>query len=145
MQYRIFKKRMMKRLVMTNEDEIPCANETEEKSVIQGQPTPFMVNANSSMGQYTQTNATLAVVLSAIGAVLLIGSGGGGICCSIPAIILANSALTITNSQPGHPDASTAKAAQIIGWIVTGVTILFILGFLLIIGGIGGLGLLAGN
>ena len=104
-----------------------------------------MVNANSSMGQYTQTNATLAVVLSAIGAVLLIGSGGGGICCSIPAIILANGALTITNSQPGHPDAGTAKAAQIIGWIVTGVTILFILGFLLIIGGIGGLGLLAGN
>tara|TARA_B110000003_G_scaffold36305_1_gene33374 strand:+ start:306 stop:698 length:393 start_codon:yes stop_codon:yes gene_type:complete len=130
---------------MNNEDEIPWANEIEEKSVIQGQPTPFMVNANSSMGQYTQTNATLAVVLSAIGAVLLIGSGGGGICCSIPAIILANGALTITNSQPGHPDAGTAKAAQIIGWIVTGVTILFILGFLLIIGGIGGLGLLAGN
>ena len=130
---------------MTEEDKIPCANETEEKSVIQGQPTPFMVNANSSMGQYTQTNATLAVVLSAIGAVLLIGSGGGGICCSIPAIILANGALTITNSQPGHPDAGTAKAAQIIGWIVTGVTILLILGFLLIIGGIGGLGLLAGN
>ena len=130
---------------MNNEDEIPWANATEEKSVIQGQTTPFMVNANSSMGQYTQTNATLAVVLSAIGAVLLIGSGGGGICCSIPAIILANGALTITNSQPGHPDAGTAKAAQIIGWIVTGVTILFILGFLLIIGGIGGLGLLAGN
>ena len=130
---------------MTEEDKIPWANETEEKSVIQGQPTPFMVNANSSMGQYTQTNATLAVVLSAIGAVLLIGSGGGGICCSIPAIILANGALTITNSQPGHPDAGTAKAAQIIGWIVTGVTILLILGFLLIIGGIGGLGLLAGN
>ena len=130
---------------MNNEDEVPWANEIEEKSVIQGQPTPFMVNANSSMGQYTQTNATLAVVLSAIGAVLLIGSGGGGICCSIPAIILANGALTITNSQPGHPDAGTAKAAQIIGWIVTGVTILFILGFLLIIGGIGGLGLLAGN
>ena len=130
---------------MNNEDEIPWANEIEEKSVIQGQPTPFMVNANSSMGQYTQTNATLAVVLSAIGAVLLIGSGGGGICCSIPAIILANGALTITNSQPGHPDAGTAKAAQIIGLIVTGVTILFILGFLLIIGGIGGLGLLAGN
>ena len=130
---------------MTDEDEIPWADKTEDNSVIQGQTTPFMVNANSSVGQYTQTNATLAVVLSAIGAVLLIGSGGGGICCSIPAIILANGALTITNSQPGHPDAGTAKAAQIIGWIVTGVTILLILGFLLIIGGIGGLGLLAGN
>ena len=46
MQYRIFKKRMMNRLVMTNEDEIPWANATEEKSVIQGQTTPFMVNAN---------------------------------------------------------------------------------------------------
>jgi len=130
---------------MTEEDKIPWANETEEKSVIQGQPTPFMVNANSSMGQYTQTNATLAVVLSAIGAVLLIGSGGGGICCSIPAIILANSALTITNSQPGHPDASTAKAAQIIGWIVIGLTIAIILFLVLVIGGLGGLGLVLGN
>ena len=144
MQYRIFKKRMMNRLVMTNEDEIPWANATEEKSVIQGQTTPFMVNANSPRGQYTQTNATLAVVLSAIGAVLMVGSGPG-ICCAIPAIILANGALAITNSQPGHPDASTAKAAQIIGWIVIGLTIAIILFLILVIGGLGGLGLVLGN
>ncbi len=123
---------------MDNGEEIPWANPTKNpNSAVQVQA--------ASVGQYTQTNAVLAIVLSSIGAVLLVGSGGGGICCSIPAIILANGALTITNSQPGHPDASMAKAAQILGWIVTVVTILVILGFLLIIGSIGGLGLLLDN
>ena len=123
---------------MDKKEEIPWANQTKNpNSVVQVQGAP--------MGQYTQTNATLAVVLSAIGAVLLIGSGGGGICCAIPAVILANGALVITNSQPGHPDSGMARTAQIIGWIVIAATILVILGVLLLLGGIGGLGLLAGN
>ena len=122
-----------------NENEIPWANPTKNSS------SSVQVAGATMSGQFTQTNATLAVVLAAIGAILLVGSGGGGICCSIPAIILANGALTITNSQPGHPDAGTAKAAQIIGWIVTAITILFIIGFLLIIAGIGGLGLIFGS
>ena len=120
-------------------DEIPWANPTKNSS------SSVQVGGATMSGQFTQTNATLAVVLAAIGAILLVGSGGGGICCSIPAIILANGALTITNSQPGHPDAGTAKAAQIIGWIVTAITILVIIGFLLIIVGIGGLGLIFGS
>ena len=120
-------------------DEIPWANPTKNSS------SSVQVGGATMSGQFTQTNATLAVVLAAIGAILLVGSGGGGICCSIPAIILANGALTITNSQPGHPDAGTAKAAQIIGWIVTGITILVIIGFLLIIVGIGSLGLVFGS
>jgi hypothetical protein len=74
----------------------------------------------------------------------MVGSGPG-ICCAIPAIILANGALAITNSQPGPPDASTAKAAQIIGWIVIGFSIVIILLVVLFIGGLGGLGLLLGN
>ena len=122
-----------------NENEVPWANPTKNSS------SSVQVAGATMSGQFTQTNATLAVVLAAIGAILLVGSGGGGICCSIPAIILANGALTITNSQPGHPDAGTAKAAQIIGWIVTAITILFIIGFLLIIAGIGGLGLIFGS
>ena len=120
-------------------DEIPWANPTKNSS------SSVQVGGATMSGQFTQTNATLAVVLAVIGAILLVGSGGGGICCSIPAIILANGALTITNSQPGHPDAGTAKAAQIIGWIVTAITILVIIGFLLIIVGIGGLGLIFGS
>tara|TARA_B100001175_G_C19325822_1_gene550021 strand:- start:384 stop:785 length:402 start_codon:yes stop_codon:yes gene_type:complete len=120
-------------------NEVPWANPTKNSS------SSVQVAGATMSGQFTQTNATLAVVLAAIGAILLVGSGGGGICCSIPAIILANGALTITNSQPGHPDAGTAKAAQIIGWIVTAITILFIIGFLLIIAGIGSLGLIFGS
>lgn len=120
-------------------DEIPWANPTKNSS------SSVQVGGATMSGQFTQTNATLAVVLAAIGAILLVGSGGGGICCSIPAIILANGALTITNSQPGHPDAGTAKAAQTIGWIVTAITILVIIGFLLIIVGIGSLGLVFGS
>ncbi len=120
-------------------DEIPWANPTKNSS------SSVQVGGATMSGQFTQTNATLAVILAVIGAILLVGSGGGGICCSIPAIILANGALTITNSQPGHPDAGTAKAAQIIGWIVTAITILVIIGFLLIIVGIGSLGLVFGS
>lgn len=128
------------------EADIPWSNteENENKSM------PMMAGkANSTppitVGQYTTTNATLAIIFSSIGAVLLVGSGGGGIFCAIPGIILANGALVITDSQPGHPDASMAKAAQIIGWIVTGLTVLFILVIVLGIAAIGSLGLMFGN
>tara|TARA_B110000467_G_scaffold148049_1_gene153591 strand:- start:129 stop:560 length:432 start_codon:yes stop_codon:yes gene_type:complete len=127
------------------EADIPWSN-TEENVT---KSTPMMTGkANSTpitVGQYTTTNATLAIIFSSIGAVLLLGSGGGGIFCAIPGIILANGALVITDSQPGHPDASMAKAAQIIGWIVTGLTVLLILVIVLGIAAIGGLGLMFGN
>ena len=48
----------------------------------------------------------------------------GGICLAIPALIVANGALAITNQFPGHPDATTAKAAQVISWITIGLTLL---------------------
>ena len=133
---------------MSTEDEVPWSNDNDEipwANPTKNSSSSVQVGGATMSGQFTQTNATLAVVLAVIGAILLVGSGGGGICCSIPAIILANGALTITNSQPGHPDAGTAKAAQIIGWIVTAITILFIIGFLLIIAGIGSLGLIFGS
>ena len=135
-------------MLMSTEDEVPWSNDNDEipwANPTKNSSSSVQVGGATMSGQFTQTNATLAVVLAAIGAILLVGSGGGGICCSIPAIILANGALTITNSQPGHPDAGTAKAAQIIGWIVTAITILFIIGFLLIIAGIGSLGLIFGS
>ena len=135
-------------MLMSTEDEVPWSNDNDEipwANPTKNSSSSVQVGGATMSGQFTQTNATLAVVLAAIGAILLVGSGGGGICCSIPAIILANGALTITNSQPGHPDAGTAKAAQIIGWIVTAITVLIIIGFLLIILGIGGLGIIFGS
>jgi hypothetical protein len=35
---------------------------------------------------------------------------------------MANGALVITNQYPGHPDAGTAKAAQVISWVVIALT-----------------------
>jgi len=35
--------------------------------------------------------------------------------------------LAITNQFPGHPDAATAKAAQIVSWIIIGFTLLVFL------------------
>jgi hypothetical protein len=73
-------------------------------------------------GFYPQTQAVTALVLSILGVV------GCGICTAVPGLILANGALQVTNSMPGHPDAQTAKAAQIVGWIAIGI---FIVGGLL--------------
>lgn len=74
-----------------------------------------------AMGYFAPTQATLALVLGILGFV------GCSICTAIPGLIMANSALATTNSQPGHPDAGTAKAAQVISWIVIGLAILGLL------------------
>jgi hypothetical protein len=67
------------------------------------------------MPMWPQTNATLALILACISIV------AGGICLAIPAIIIAKGALHITDKFPGHPDAGNAKAAHLIGWIITGL------------------------
>jgi hypothetical protein len=36
--------------------------------------------------------------------------------------------------MPGHPDAGMAKAAQVVGWIVIGLTLLGIIGYALLFG-----------
>jgi hypothetical protein len=79
-------------------------------------------------GFYPQTQAVLALVLSILGIV------GCSICTAVPGLILANGALQTTNSMPGHPDAGTAKAAQVIAWIVIGLSILTIFGYLALFG-----------
>lgn len=71
------------------------------------------------------TSATTALVLS------ILSIFCGGICLAIPGLIIANQALAITNQYPGHPDAGSAKAAMIISWIVIGLTLLVILGYVL--------------
>jgi len=88
---------------------------------VQGMSNPMNV------GQYPQTQATVALVLSVVGLT--------GICCFIPAIpgiIMANSAMETTNQYPGHPDQGLAKAGKIIGWI-TIVLWIAIIGFYLLL------------
>tara|TARA_B100000767_G_C19769757_1_gene539335 strand:+ start:1256 stop:1645 length:390 start_codon:yes stop_codon:yes gene_type:complete len=74
-----------------------------------------------AMGYFAPTQATLALILGILGFV------GCSICTAIPGVILANSALVITGDQPGHPDAGTAKAAQVISWISIGLAVLGLL------------------
>jgi TM2 domain-containing membrane protein YozV len=64
----------------------------------------------------------------------------GGICLAIPALVIANGALAITNQMPGHPDAGTAKTAQIISWIIIGIFILVIGFIVMLIAGAGASG-----
>jgi hypothetical protein len=89
------------------------------QQMIIGQPTmaqPVVGMGHPMMGgMYPVTQATTALVMSILGLV----------CCgffAIPGIIMANSALAITNANPGHPDAGSAKAAQVISWVVIGLT-----------------------
>lgn len=82
--------------------------------VIMGQPTvglgvPGIMNA-------PVTQATTALILAILGLVVC------SICTAIPGLIMANGALVITNQYPGHPDAGTAKAAQVISWVVIALT-----------------------
>ena len=74
-----------------------------------------------AMGYFAPTQATLALVLGVLGLV------GCSICTAIPGLIMANSALATTGSQPGHPDAGTAKAAQVVSWITIGLALLGVL------------------
>jgi hypothetical protein len=85
-------------------------------------------------GVYPQTSAQTALILSIVSIFV------GGICLAIPALIIANGALAITNQMPGHPDAGSAKIAQVISWIVIGLTLLVIGFVVLMIAGAGASG-----
>ena len=76
---------------------------------------------------FPQTSAQLALILSIVSIFL-----GGG-CLAIPALIIANGALKITSQIPGHPDAGSAKTAQVISWIVIGLTILIVMLYVFLI------------
>jgi hypothetical protein len=78
-------------------------------------------------GGYPQTSAMTALILSIVSVFF------GGICLAIPALIIANGALVITNQIPGHPDAATAKVAQIISWIIIGLTLLVVFGIVMMV------------
>ena len=90
-------------------------------------PGPIMMG-----GGFPQTSAQTALILSVVSLFLTL-TFGIGICLAIPALVVANGALAITNQIPGHPDSGTAKSAMIISWIVIGLTAAFFVLFFLLI------------
>ena len=82
-----------------------------------GQPAQYVVSGQPMVGMFPATQATLALVLACLSWMSC------GCFLSIPAVILASSALEITKVNPGHPDHGTANAANIVGWINIGVSI----------------------
>ena len=127
---------------MSDDEEVPWSDNNNE--VPWGNPTKnaassVQVQGNSIVGQYTETNAVMAMILAAVSYFMC------GICSAIPAVIMANGALQITRSQPGHPDQGLAKAAQIMGWVMIILTVLGIVIWGILIFLVGGVGLLAGS
>ena len=94
-----------------------------QTATLVGQPT---VGVAVPMGMgYPPTQATAALILSILGLVMC------GICTGLPGLLMANAALAITNQYPNHPDAGSAKAAMVIGWVVVGLTLAGVLFYLL--------------
>mgnify|MGYP001117380771 FL=1 len=130
------------RMSMSNDEEVPWSdnnNEVPWANPTKNAVSSVQVQGNSIVGQYTETNAVLAMILAAVSYFMC------GICSAIPAVIMANGALQITSSQPGHPDQGLAKAAQIMGWVMIIITVLGILIWGILIFVVGGVGLLAGS
>ena len=46
---------------------------------------------------------------------------------------MARSSAAVARSMPGHPDANTAKIAEILGWITLGLMVLALMGFVVLI------------
>ena len=115
---------------MAEEDAPPETNVISGEAQPESQTEVLYVQGMSNpmnVGQYPQTQATIALVLS------IVGLMGFSCCTAIPGVIMANSALEITKQNPGHPDQGLANAAKIIGWISIGLTIAFVGLYLFII------------
>ena len=115
---------------MAEEDAPPATNVISGEAQPESQTEVLYVQGMSNpmnVGQYPQTQATIALVLS------IVGLMGFSCCTAIPGVIMANSALEITKQNPGHPDQGLANAAKIIGWISIGLTIAFVGLYLFII------------
>ncbi len=115
---------------MAEEDAPPETNVISGEAQPESQTEVLYVQGMSNpmnVGQYPQTQATIALVLS------IVGLMGFSCCTAIPGVIMANSALQITKQNPGHPDQGLANAAKIIGWISIGLTIAFVGLYLFII------------
>ena len=104
------------------------------QQVIVGQPGQvtyvnhqgMLVGSTVVMGGFPATSAQLALILSIVSIFV------GGFCLAIPALIISQNALKVTNMYPGHPDAGSAQTARVISMVVIGLyLIIFILYFAL--------------
>jgi len=100
---------------------------TPQQPVMTG--IPVTVGTGVPVGaQFIPTTNALVALILACGSFVI-----GGVCLSIPAVILATQALKITQSMPNHPDHGTARAAQIVGWINIALSILVAVGMMALI------------
>jgi len=100
-------------------------------NVVTGQPAQYVVAGGNpmmgGMGMFPSTNSMVALILACLSFVTC------GCFMSIPALILAQGALRITESMPGHPDHGQAKAAQVVAWVNIGITIAIVLFYVVMI------------
>jgi len=106
--------------------QIPVGN------VVTGQPAQYVVASGNpmmmGMGMFPQTNAMVALILACLSFVVC------GCFMSIPALILAQGALQITESIPGHPDQGQAKAAQVVAWVNIALSVIVAVIYIAIFG-----------
>ena len=105
--------------------------------MLAGQPQPGnMIPMGSPMGMAVPptTNAVLALVLGILGWV------GCGICTSLPAFFVAQSAIKTTSAYPNHPDAGMANAAKWVSLINVILSVLVILFYVVLFAGLAATG-----
>ena len=97
-------------------------SQSEETPKLEGPEVLYVqgVSNPGTVGQYPATQAMAALICSILGLT---------VCCLLPPVglLLANSAMEITNQHPGNPDHGLAKAAQVVGWIGVGILILSVI------------------
>ena len=122
----------------------PSQNQVFPGTMPTGQPVPVMLagqtqtptmipmggHGGMAMGVPPTTNAVLALVLGIIGWV------GCGICTSLPAFFIAQSAIRTASAYPGHPDQSMANAAKWVALINVILSVLVILFYVVIFAGL---------
>ena len=95
---------------------------------------PFPQQGIPMGGFYPKTSASTALGLSIAG--LALGFLCFPIPCgflAIPGVFMGRSSAAVARSMPGHPDANTAKIAEILGWITLGLMLLALLGIVALI------------
>ena len=100
---------------------------TQPQQMAYVQQPGMQVGNTIVMGGFPSTSAQLALILSIVSIFF------GGICLAIPSLIVAQGALKVTAMYPGHPDASTAKTAQTISWVVIGLYLLLLVFYMFLI------------
>ena len=105
---------------------------------MQGMPPQSQMIQSNQLGGYAptqqmamipSTNAVTALVLSIIG---LVGGFfyGVGLLFSIPGLVMAYKARSITTQILGHPDSGMATAAMIVGWIGVAIGAIYVIAVL---------------